>query len=657
MVNNSRRHPWVVAACNLLLIMGIYTIMRLFFYAVNRSMFPDVSGARLWEMVVGGWRFDLTALLYLNSLYLLLMLVPLPWSWRTNKNFQRVALWLYWIPNSLGIVANAVDTVYVRFTHQRTTLSVFTEFENDHNLGKIIAESLVQYWYVTLFASVLIILLVVLTRRLSQTQAPYTSKPWLYYPLETVLFCFSIYFTVIGIRGGFGSWTRPITMSNALQYTNRPSEAAIVLNTPFVLMRSSEGNGYKNPNYFAADELETIYSPLHGCDDTVMARPMNVVVFIMESFAKEHIGFYNEDLDEGTYRGFTPFLDSLLSHSVTYTHSFATGRKSIDAMPSILSSLPRFGSPYILTPYYVNEVMSIASCLRAEGYATAFFHGAPNGSMGFQAYARSCGFAQYEGMDEYNRSCERLHLEPDAFDGTWAIWDEPFLQFYATKMGEMKQPFMSAVFTASSHHPFVIPEQYKDSFPEGSLLIHKCIRYTDNALRKFFDFAKKQDWYKNTIFAITADHTNQTEQPVYQTDLGRFCVPIIFFDPSGSLPTGISEKIAQQIDIMPTILSALNYDKPYLGFGCDLLNEPDTSKLFAVNYSNGIYQYIKNGLVLQFDGAKTIGLYQLSDLLMQNNIVGQSDFQTDMERELKAVIQQYMSRMNENRLTVGEQVN
>jgi hypothetical protein len=101
---------------------------------------------------------------------------------------------------------------------------------------------------------------------------------------------------------------------------------------------------------------------------------------------------------------------------------------------------------------------------------------------------------------------------------------------------------------------------------------------------------------------------------------------------------------------MPTILSALNYSNPYIAFGCDLLTEPDSS-LFAVNYCNGVYQYVKNGMVLQFDGKKSTGLYRLTDMLMQNNILGQSEYQTDMECELKAVIQQYMTRMNGDMLT------
>ena len=207
---------------------------------------------------------------------------------------------------------------------------------------------------------------------------------------------------------------------------------------------------------------------------------------------------------------------------------------------------------------------------------------------------------------------------------------------------------MTAVFTASSHHPFVIPEKYQQRFPEGKLEIHKCIRYTDMAIGRFFETASRQPWFRNTIFVLTSDHTNMSDHPEYQTDLGGFCSPIIIYDPSQ--PTGeMQDKIAQQIDILPTVLGMLGYQKPYLGFGIDLFNTP-ASDTWAVNYLNGIYQYVKNGYVLQFDGQQTKAVYALSDSLMLHNLLGQNPAQGQMEQEVKAIIQQYMERMTQNRL-------
>ena len=112
----------------------------------------------------------------------------------------------------------------------------------------------------------------------------------------------------------------------------------------------------------------------------------------------------------------------------------------------------------------------------------------------------------------------------------------------------------------------------------------------------------------------------------------------------------IQDKVAQQIDILPTVLGMLNYPKPYFGFGIDVLNTPK-EETWAVNYLNGIYQYVKHGYVLQFDGNKTKAIYALDDKLMKHNLLGKVKEQAQMEKEVKAIIQQYMFRMVNDKLS------
>ena len=640
-MNQIKKHPWIVAACNVLLVMVLYTISRLFFYWVNIDLYPNVSTNHLIEMLAGGVRFDLTALLYLNSLYLLLVLLPLPATIRNHKKYLCVAKWAFWIPNILGFIANCMDIVYVRFTDRRTTCTVFTEFQNDGNLANIIGQSIWQYWYVTLFGILIIALFIVCTRKKWEVKIP--RKAWVYYIVEAALMLVTIYFVVIGIRGGFGKYTRPITISNAMQYTNTPQETAILLNTPFSLMKSLENTTYVHPHYFSNEEAEKLFSPIHTDEIVENGRlgHTNVVVVILESFSKEYIGFYNQDIDE--YEGYTPFLDSLLTHCVTYAHSFASGRKSIDAMPSVLSSIPMLIEPYIVTPYSTNAVSSLAACLRDEGYTTAFFHGAPNGSMGFQAYARSAGFEHYYGMVEYDGI--------EAFDGTWAIWDEEFLQYYARTMSQMKEPFMTAVFTASSHHPFRVPKRYENVFPKGTQPIHQCVGYADHALREFFAYAQEQEWYENTLFVLTADHTNQVSLPEYATAKGLFEVPIAFYSPRWNQGELHSIGAVSQTDIMPSVLAYLGYSKPFFAFGEDALTQAKKHP-YAVCYNHPVYQLLSDSLLMQFDGKEMRAVYNYQhDAMLQNNIANQLNTK-DMEIYLRAYIQQYIYRLTTNQLTV-----
>ena len=637
--------PLAVIACNLLLAYAVYFLARIIYLTINYSYFyQDLTLVHLFELLGAGLVFDTSAILVTNIPYIVLML--LPWHGKERPAYQQFCRWVFVIVNSLALAINLIDACYFRFTMRRTTTTVFSEFANEQNLGSIFfTETLNHLYLVFLFAFVAW----GLYRLARYSTLRQDSLRWWHYDVAMLLsLAFVAPFVVAGIRGGFATAVRPITISNANQYVNRPIEAALVLNTPFSLYRTIGKDVFSVPDYFASEqELEAHYSPVHRPASGIMEKK-NVVVLIVESFGREYIGALNPCLDDSQYKGYTPCIDSLIARSITFSHTYCNGRKSIDGMPSILSSIPMFIEPFFLTPASMNHVSGLASILGGEGYQTAFFHGAQRGSMGFQAFARSTGFKDYYGREDFSRD-KRFGGEQE-FDGTWAIWDEPFLQYYCAKMSEMKEPFMTAVFTASSHHPYVVPEKYRERFPEEGIEIHKCIRYTDMALGKFFRSASRQPWFKNTIFVLTSDHTNLSDHDYYQTDLGGFCSPIIIYEPGiTDLQPAVQDKIAQQIDILPTVLGMLHYPKPYFAFGIDVLNTP-AEDTWAVNYLNGIYQYVKHGHVLQFDGQRTRAVYALTDSLMKHNLVGNCPDQESMEHELKAIIQQYMARMTQDRL-------
>ena len=642
--------PIVATVINILMAYVVSFIARVAYFLENYSYFAEsLTASGVADILRGSLAFDTSGIIYMNILYMFMMLVPT--HPKETVAYHKACRIVYVVFNALALMMNLGDSVYFKYTMRRTTSTVFSEFSGENNLGGIFGIEILRHWYlVLLFAAVVYLMW-------KAYVSPKTERRnlvwWRFTAVNVVCLAVVVGLSIAGIRGGFTRATRPITISNANQYVSRPIETALVLNTPFSIIRTIGKKVFVTPEYYKSEEeMESVFTPVHvPATDSVMRRK-NVVVFIVESFGREYIGALNGTLDNSTYKGYTPFVDSLIEHSATFKWSYCNGRKSIDGMPSILSSIPMFVEPFFLTPASLNKVGGIARSLSDEGYETAFFHGAQRGSMGFQAFSRSTGFGEYYGREDFDAD-PRYGGEED-FDGNWAIWDEPFLQYYCTKMGEMKEPFMTAVFTASSHHPYVIPEKYKEKYPEEGIIMHKCIRYTDNALRRFFDEAKKQPWYRNTLFVLTSDHTNLSDHQEYQTDLGGFCSPIVFYDPSGELfEPGMREKVAQQIDIMPSVLGLLGYGKPYVAFGCDLFTTAPEDT-WAVNYLNGIYQYVRFGHVLQFDGEKTKAVYALTDSLMKENVVGKVAEQGQMEAEVKAIIQQYMGRMNGDKLTANE---
>lgn len=654
---------------NLGIVYVLYMVTRVAFVLENwNTLSVGWDQLSLWELLAGSLRFDSSAILYTNWLWIILMLLPI--HTKERRWWHQMCKWIFVVVNSLGLSINLVDTVYSQFTGRRTTATFFSEFSNEGNLGGIFFTELVNHWYLLLLGIALVAALWFLYAKPDNTplsQPTTQSHTKLKYYLATSFgLLVAIPFSIFAMRGGFTRDTRPITISNANQYVHSPQQASIVLNTPFSIIRTIGKHPFKDPQYMPESQLASIYSPIHipSPADTVpmVSGQKNVMVIILESFSREYFGYYNADLrtKHPDFVSYTPFLDSLLEHSLTFEHTYANGRKSIDAMPSSLSSVPFFIEPFILTPSSLNDLSGLADCLGGEGYHSAFFHGAPNSSMGFQAFARSSGFAQYIGMSEY---CDDPRTGGRAdFDGHWAIWDEDFLQFTATAITErLQEPFMVGFFSATSHHPFNIPERYQQTYKGGPLDIHRTIQYCDNALRKFFATASQQPWFKNTLFVFTADHTSQLQYPESITTVGAFEIPIAIYDPSGELPSGKLPGVMQQIDIMPSLLRILGYNKPFPAFGKNVFDPDETP--WAVNYSNDIYQYIEGDYTLLFDGEKPTGLYNyVADPLMKNDLLkskaaSDPDIQARRDRmltRLKAIVQTYMIRMTTNHLVIRD---
>lgn len=519
--------PLITLLWNLLMVYICFMICRVAFVWYNWELYDGyLTQELLLNMFKGSLRFDTAAIMYLSIIYTFLTLLPL--HFKEREQYYKVIRWVLIVCCSIGIVMNLADTVYYQFSGKRTTISVFKEFANETNLGQIIFKEIINSWYITLLGILLIAFLVKTIRRPKTIVFNHTLA---YYIVRTLSFLLMGTLSVVGMRGGWTS-SHPITLSNANQYVNRPVEAVAVLNTPFCFVRTLDKKQMETPKYYSEEELNRRFSGVITPDSNAVFTPKNVVVFILESFGTEYIGALNKD--KPNFVSYTPFLDSLIEESLTFTYSFANGRKSIDAMPSILSGIPMFVENFVLTPTLINKnVSGLAEELAKKGYYSAFFHGADNSSMGFKSYSRSIGYTDYFGLTEFNQEPEFGGMTK--FDGIWAIWDEDYLQYFCHKMGSFQQPFVSSIFTASSHHPFAIPKWCEGKFQEGTLPIHKCIRYSDNGLRLFFEKAKQQDWFNNTLFVFTADHTNQSEYPEYQTEVGKFRVPIIFYTPSGEL--------------------------------------------------------------------------------------------------------------------------
>jgi phosphoglycerol transferase MdoB-like AlkP superfamily enzyme len=642
MIKNLKGNIYIVLFLRLLLIFFLYSLCRIAFLFFNLDSFNGINLKGFFIILLGGLKFDLSAILYTNLLFIASQIIPFRFVY--GKTYQKICAYVFFIFNGISLAFNAGDIAYYPFTLKRTTFSVFSQFENEVNLTGLFTKFIfVDYWYISLLFIALIVMMVWMYKKIRLRKPPVKNK-FIYYPSSIIIMLLLVWFAIAGMRGGFRHSTRPITISNAGEFVEDPAEINIVINTPFSIIRTIKTKPLKKATYFDNEQqLDSLYNPVKTPDSSNILIKKNVVVLVLESFSREYLGGFNKNLDGGTYKGYTPFLDSLKEVSLSFNNAYANGRKSIEGLPSVLASIPGINEPFVLGFYSANEINSLGGLLGNEGYHTSFFHGAPNGSMGFSSFVKMAGIKNYYGKTEYNNDKD--------FDGMWGIWDEPFLQYWAQQLNTFKEPFFSNVFTLSSHHPFKLPEEYEGKFPKGTLPVHQNIGYTDMALKKFFQTVSKSPWYKNTLFVITADHSTVAWHEEYKTALGAYAVPIIIFAPSGELKGQVDYPV-QQIDIFPTIMNHLHYNKPYFAFGNDMINRDKNN--FVINTLDGEHQLIMDDYLLQWSNEKALKLYNYrSDVLLQNNIIDQEPAQKErLEMHLKAFIQQYNKHLIDNSMTV-----
>lgn len=606
------------------LIVIIYQLSRVLFYCINIEQF----GGFTLETFAGSLLFDLAAIAYINILFLIFHLIP--GNFKYKPIYQRVLKISFYTINLVFIGTNFIDIIYYRFTGRRSTFSMITVRGMEKETVGLIPSFLKEFWYIAVIFILISVILWKLIPNLKKINLLETVTRKDYYK-QTAYFILSLVIILLMGRGGLQK--KPIKIVDAIKY-GALSNSPLVLNTPFCILKTIvKKEDIDKVHYFDDKELVSIYNPIISLQSTNPTTKKNVVILILESFGDENVG-----------RGQTPFLDSLITKSYYFKNGFANGKVSIDAVPSILSSIPSLmNNSFILSSYSLNKINGLPKILKKEGYSTSFFHGAFNGSQNFDQYAKVAGFDQYFGKDQY--------VGKDAFDGKWGIFDEEFLQFYASKLNTFKKPFFSSLFTISSHNPYIIPEKYKNKFPKGSTVIQESIAYSDYSLRRFFDTAKKHDWYNNTLFVISADHTScEGDQAIDKTNIGKFSIPILFFDPSNPELVGIDEKNFQQIDIMPSILDYLNVKTNMISFGKSYKSKDN----FVVYYLQGTYHCIQDDYYLTFADNKATGLYNWKkDILLKNNLIQTENSKVNkIEKFLKAYIQSFNERVINNKLTI-----
>nr|AGU10126.1 Sulfatase [uncultured organism] len=617
------------------LLMAVYTLLRFCFYCFNLVTFRGIGIGSVALAFVHGLRFDVAALLWLNlPLVLASLLIPV-----TARRGQQALRALFVLLNIPGFLLNVIDFEYFKFIGRRLS-------NEWHTIGHDIAQQAGQIGLQYIYLLPPLLLLVYLLWRFCPmpTAAELEAQPgrrlWLQRSLE---FAVVVLVVVLGLRGGWQ--LKPLRTGTAFDL--QPAVLGhLALNSTFTVLKSFDEAPVERVSYFpTATNLRPALS-----ESQLPTRPPvppdNVVVLLLESFGSEYTGVEN-----GGQGSLTPFFDSLATASGSrfMRENYANGRRSIEALPAVLSGLPSLmDEPFITSSFQTAELHGLGEILGRHGYNTAMYHAGANGTMGFDMFSGIAGMQHYYGLNEYPGGA----ASPD-YDGHWGIFDEPYLQYFNRRLTATKQPFMAAVFTLSAHEPFSLPAKYKGKFPAGTQPIHPTIGYADLALRHFFQAASKEPWYANTLFVLTADHTSQTDRPGYQNPLGYFKTPLLLFRPGHPLPAVDAHRITEQIDIPASVLDVLGLaseQKALLPFGSSVFETTTPGR--AIFRDGDSYYLVHSDFVTELTNKNEVRLYPYQTHFIPHIPVAKPDpaLVKKYGNELRACVQFYVNGLLDNRL-------
>ena len=615
-----------------LYLLFLYSFLRFVFYLLyfNKN---DFSGTVLTTVFYWGCRMDISGIFYFNLgffVYYFLIQDFLFARWR-----RPVTLTLLSVINIPLLAVNIIDLAYYKFNLRRSTVDLF----------RVAADSLPAlgafwkaWWYLfVLFIALTIVSVIVFNSILKGSS--HNKEGYLKRNLLPCLF----FLLVTGLLAR-GLSDRPIIPSTPLlylpaQYQSLATNSSITILYSLVKRQTT----LKEKSYYTVSGLDTLFTIRHQLKSTEPFNNMNVVVFIMESFAKE----YADEKDP--LRVKTPFIDSLMAESIVCNNAYANGLESNKGIVALLGGIPPFfDEPFYYSSYSNNNIRGIGTLLKEEGYSTNFFMGARYDHFGFARFSKMLGIDNYYSMNDYGNNRH--------YDGNWGIYDHYFLPYAASQLVKKKSPFLSVIFNISTHFPNKLPDSLKAQFTiKGQDARQNSISYFDYSLRLFFDLIKNESWYKNTIFVFSADHNIYLHGMEKAGLYKNFRIPIFFHLPGQRIHKSI-DKPVQQLDIVPTILDILHYKQPFMSFGQPV---SDTAPEIVFNHFGDLYQAIDSSYVFGYNEKieQAAYLYNFKsdtalakDLLLKGQLPDQHAVK--MQEHLRAVLQYFNYSMIKNKLYI-----
>lgn len=556
LVKSARRALFVVGVY-----VGVFFLFRLLLIGLYANHFHSLSAAEILTAFLRGTLFDLSISLAFIGFPLLFLLLPFRWS--TRDWWQGLWTWYCFLVLAIFVFMLGGDLAYFGLAHRHVGPEV-TAIGNDLDL--IVDMALHNYAGALMTASVAVIALGWWWRR-SLKRLPA-------HPAHPVLTVLAFVAVVVGVRGNVSG--KPIGVVDAFA-DGSASAGYLTLNAPFSVFHSFQGSRPIDVDFLPWDqavasvrkelieptEISTAGYPLQRAQPAEASRHPNVVVLMLESWDAQHVDALRKAMQLPPL-GATPNFDALAKQGVLFTQFYANGQRSMDGMSAILAGMPTLpGIPYIGRGMEQSDLGFLGSLAARQGYDTYFLQSAKRRSFRVDAIAARAGFDHYYGAEDIPARDPSLPVTDRG------AWDYDTFMFAHQLFSQADKPFVSFIFTATTHGPYDLPGPHWNKFTGDGLKERylNTLNYADWALGEFFKAARASDYYRNTIFIITGDHVSGFD--VDPDDVRtQHHIPCLVIAP-GQSPRSV-ERIGSQLDIIPTIVQLAGWSQPYASLGRSL---------------------------------------------------------------------------------------
>lgn len=401
---------------------------------------------------------------------------------------------------------------------------------------------------------------------------------------------------ILPIRGG---WQQiPLNQSD-VYFSEKTFANHASVNVSWNLMYSISKKNYDQHNpysYFADSTAQRLVKDLYiykesGKEQNAPAPTLlrvkkpNVLFIILESYTGKLVGFL------GGEKGVTPNLDRIAREGIVFDSLYASGDRSEKGLVALLSAYPvQTTTSIIKTPRKTEKLPHLSQVLKARGYATSYYYGGELAFANIKSYLLNAG---------YDRLLSKYDFDSQDYNSKWGVHDHILFDRVLQDLQKEKHPFFSTVFTLSSHEPYDVPIPARFPGSDEATLFKNSMYYTDQALGKFLDQARKQPWWDSTLVVISADHGHRLPGNDANDAPAKFRIPFILA--GGALQSGgkVVSTIGSQTDIVPTLLAQLGLPSHDFTWGRNLL-APGTPS-FAFYVFNDGFGFLTPQGVLTFD--------------------------------------------------------